>query len=81
MLLEKRGARVTYSDPFIPSIRLDQSTMESRDLLESATVADCVVIITDHSGFDYTALLQVSKLIVDTRNAMKHLKSDKIVRL
>src|SRR3974377_2165673 len=35
MLLEKRGARVTYSDPFIPSIRLDHRTVESRDLLES----------------------------------------------
>jgi UDP-N-acetyl-D-glucosamine dehydrogenase len=81
MLLEKRGARVTYSDPFIPSIRLDQRTMESRDLLESAAAADCVVIITDHSKFDYPALLQASKLIVDTRNAMKSLKSEKIVRL
>jgi UDP-N-acetyl-D-glucosamine dehydrogenase len=81
MLLEKRGARVTYSDPFIPSIRLDQSTIESRDLLESAAAADCVVIITDHSKFDYPALLQASKLIVDTRNAMKNLKSEKIVRL
>jgi len=81
MLLEKRGARVTYSDPFIPSIRLDQSSMESRDLLESAAAADCVVIITDHTKFDYPALLQASKLIVDTRNAMKNLKSEKIVRL
>jgi UDP-N-acetyl-D-glucosamine dehydrogenase len=81
MLLEKRGARVTYSDPFIPTIRLDHSTMESRDLLESAAAADCVVIITDHSGFDYPALLHSSKLIVDTRNAMKNLKSEKIVRL
>jgi UDP-N-acetyl-D-glucosamine dehydrogenase len=81
MLLEKRGARVTYSDPFIPSIRLDQRTMRSQDLLESAAAADCVVIVTDHSMFDYRELLETSTLIVDTRNALKNLKSDKIVRL
>jgi UDP-N-acetyl-D-glucosamine dehydrogenase len=81
MLLEKRGARVTYSDPFIPSIRLDHRTMESQDLLGSAAAADCVVIITDHSRVDYPALLQASKLIVDTRNTMKNVRSEKIVRL
>lgn len=81
MLLEKRGATVTYSDPFIPSIRLDGRVMSGVDLLEGAAKADCVVIVTDHAAFDYPALLEKSKLVVDTRNAMKGLKSDKIVRL
>jgi UDP-N-acetyl-D-mannosaminuronate dehydrogenase len=40
-----------------------------------------VVIVTDHNGFDYKALLDSAKLIVDTRNAMKEFKSEKIVRL
>jgi UDP-N-acetyl-D-glucosamine dehydrogenase len=43
--------------------------------------ADCVVIVTDHSGFDYNALLEKARLIVDTRNALKGKVSDKIVRL
>ena len=43
--------------------------------------ADCVVIITDHSDFDYKALVEQASLIVDTRNALKGFKSDKIVRL
>ena len=43
--------------------------------------ADCAVIITDHSGFDYRALVERAKLIVDTRNALKGFKSSKIVRL
>ncbi len=81
MLLEKRGAKVTYSDPFIPSVRLDHRTAQSQDLLETAAEADCVVIITDHSDFDYQALLDASSLIVDTRNAMKKFQSKKIVRL
>ena len=43
--------------------------------------ADCVVIVTDHSGFDYKDLLDKAPLIVDTRNALKGLVSNKIVRL
>jgi UDP-N-acetyl-D-glucosamine dehydrogenase len=43
--------------------------------------ADCVVIVTDHSAFDYPGLLERSCLIVDTRNALKGFSSPKIVRL
>ena len=46
-----------------------------------AKVADCVVITTDHTGFDYAEVLANAKLIVDTRNALKGVVSDKIVRL
>jgi UDP-N-acetyl-D-glucosamine dehydrogenase len=81
LLLERRGAKVTYSDPFIPSLKLDGHELQSIDLQTAAAAADCVVIITDHTGFDYAALLDASKLVVDTRNAMKGLKSEKIVRL
>jgi UDP-N-acetyl-D-glucosamine dehydrogenase len=49
--------------------------------VEAAAQADCVVIITDHAAFDYAALVERSKLIVDTRNALKNVKSSKIVRL
>jgi len=81
LVLEKRGARVTYSDPFVPSIQLDGGKMESADLYGTAREADCVVIVTDHTTFDYRALLESAHLIVDTRNAMKGIDSPKIVRL
>jgi UDP-N-acetyl-D-glucosamine dehydrogenase len=81
LLLEKRGARVSYSDPFVSELRMDGYSMQSKDLLTEAAAADCVVIITDHSGFDYKALLEKAPLIVDTRNAMKGFQSGKIVRL
>jgi UDP-N-acetyl-D-glucosamine dehydrogenase len=81
MLLEKRGARVTYSDPFVPVLKLDDHQLAAEDLMSAAAKADCVVIITDHAAFDYRALLDAADLIVDTRNAMKGLKSAKIVRL
>ncbi len=81
LLLKKLGASITYSDPYVPKLRLDGLTLESTPLPESAAQADCVVIVTDHKGFDYKGLLDSAKLIVDTRNAMKQFKSDKIVRL
>jgi UDP-N-acetyl-D-glucosamine dehydrogenase len=81
LLLEKRGAKVTYSDPYVPELKLDGKTMKSESLATSAAKADCVVIITDHKDFDYAGLLDKAKLIVDTRNAMKKYESEKIVRL
>jgi UDP-N-acetyl-D-glucosamine dehydrogenase len=80
MLLMKRGAEVTYSDPHVPHLRLD--AVELTALPEdTAAVADCTVIITDHSAFDYRGLLERAQLIVDTRNALKGYSSPKIVRL
>jgi UDP-N-acetyl-D-glucosamine dehydrogenase len=80
-LLSKKGAEVTYSDPYVPRIHVEGHELASRDVYHCAEAADCVVIVTDHSGFDYAQLLEKSKLIVDSRNAMKNFKSDKIVRL
>jgi UDP-N-acetyl-D-glucosamine dehydrogenase len=77
-LLQRRGANVTYSDPYVASIRLDGEEMKSTDV---AKEADCVVIVTDHKVFDYAALVKDAKLIVDTRNALKTFQSPNIVRL
>ena len=81
LLLKKLGADVSYSDPFVPVLKLDATQLKSQDALPSAREADCVVIITDHSDFDYKALLDSANLIVDTRNAMRGIESRKIVRL
>ena len=78
-LLTQRGANVTYSDPFVPSLSIDGLQLESQDGVAGS--ADCVVIITDHAAFDYKALVRDAALIVDTRNALKNIQSDKIVRL
>jgi UDP-N-acetyl-D-glucosamine dehydrogenase len=79
-LLGKRGAEVGYSDPFVPTINTDGIEMKAIPV-SAAKDADCVVIVTDHKSFDYPALVQSAKLIVDTRNALKGIASDKIVRL
>jgi UDP-N-acetyl-D-glucosamine dehydrogenase len=81
LLLRKRGAKVTFTDPYVPQLKFDSLVLKSEDLTASASAADCVVIITDHSNFDYRQLLASSKLVVDTRNALKGIESPKIVRL
>ena len=80
-LLMQRGAIVSYSDPFIPSLRIEDHRLENQDMLSSCAAADCVVVVTDHTDVDYAKAIEVSKLIVDTRNALKKFKSEKIVTL
>jgi len=81
MLLERLGAKVTYSDPFVRSVKLNDAVLQTQEMLPSVTAADCVVIVTDHTGLDYAKVIEQSKVIVDTRNALKGFKSAKIVRL
>jgi UDP-N-acetyl-D-glucosamine dehydrogenase len=81
LLLRKLGARVTYSDPYVPVVRLDHGDLRSEDLLPAVRGADCVVIVTDHGNVDYTAVVAEAKLIVDTRNVLKGRSGDQIVRL
>jgi UDP-N-acetyl-D-glucosamine dehydrogenase len=78
-LLERRGGKMSYSDPHVPYIRFDGLELCSDEA--AIGKADCVVIVTDHSGFDYKGLVDKAPLIVDTRNALKGMVSDKIVRL
>lgn len=81
LLLENKGARVTYSDPHVPTFRLNGHSLTSIPLDEAAGIADCVAIITDHSAFDYGSLVRKADLIVDTRNALKGYQMPKIIRL
>jgi len=80
LLLQRRGGIVSYSDPHVPALRV-----EGLDLTacpeESAATADCTVIVTDHTAFDYAGLVARAPLIVDTRNALKGVNSANIVRL
>jgi UDP-N-acetyl-D-glucosamine dehydrogenase len=75
-LLHARGATVSYTDPHVAEIPARE--WSGRFDLEASTVTrgsfggyDCIVIVTDHSAFDYTAMVAEADLIVDTRNAIK----------
>jgi len=83
-LLQNKGARVSYHDPFIPHIQHDGWSMQSEtDLAAAVHSADCVVIVTNHSSYDYPAILAGAQLIVDTRNALGALSrgNSKVVKL
>jgi len=69
-LLALRGAEVTYHDPFVASLRVAGRTMESAPLRDLGR-QDCVVVVTDHTVFDYEAICAEARLVVDTRNATK----------
>jgi UDP-N-acetyl-D-glucosamine dehydrogenase len=69
-LLEERGAVVEYHDPFVASFREDGHERRSVELTaERLAAADAVVIVTDHDGVDYQAVMDAASLVVDTRNA------------
>jgi UDP-N-acetyl-D-glucosamine dehydrogenase len=80
-ILESRGARVSYNDPYVPELRLNELTLVSQDLLPAVAAADLVVIVTDHSCYPYPEIVGAARQIVDTRNATKGIASEKIVKI
>jgi UDP-N-acetyl-D-glucosamine dehydrogenase len=80
-LLMQRGAKVSYTDPFIASLKIDGMELHSEEMLPACQGADCVVVVTDHTAVDYAQVVESARLIVDTRNALKKFHSEKIVVL
>ncbi|MCC6850540.1 MAG: nucleotide sugar dehydrogenase [Deltaproteobacteria bacterium] len=81
MLVDK-GAKVTYSDPYAPTIReegMEMSHLPVREALEAGT--DCVVLLTDHGCFNYPEIVHLAPMIVDTRNALRDFIGGNIIRL
>jgi len=81
-LLQKRGAHVEYNDPFFPSVgrgRKYALNMTSTPL-DKIPEFDCIVIVTDHSQYDYAGIVSNAKLVVDTRNATQGIEAANIVR-
>jgi UDP-N-acetyl-D-glucosamine dehydrogenase len=74
-LLEDRGGRVSYHDPYVPEMVLENGSMASVPLTDDALrLADCVVVLTDHSSFDIPHIVANSRLVVDTRNVTRGLE-------
>jgi UDP-N-acetyl-D-glucosamine dehydrogenase len=72
-LLLQKGSIVQYHDPYIASLNheeLDLDSIQDKDLITEVSHADCVIIITNHSNYDYIAILENARLVVDTRNAL-----------
>lgn len=81
-LLKQQGAIVRYNDPYFPVLLKGRhyDLQMQRAPLDNVGEYDCVAIITDHSDYDYPAIVREAQLVVDTRNATRGLDSPKIVR-
>jgi len=81
-LLRAKGAVVAYNDPFFPTVGQGRHYALNMTCtpLDNLGQYDAVVIVTDHSSYDYPAIVEQSRLVVDTRNATKGILSPKIVR-
>ncbi len=80
-LLQKEGVEVSYNDPYFPEVgrgRKYDLQMKCAPL-DNLAQYDCVLIVTDHSDYDYEQIVQDSKLVVDTRKATRGIQSSKIV--
>jgi UDP-N-acetyl-D-glucosamine dehydrogenase len=81
-LLREKGATVAYNDPYFPTVGrgrhydLNMTNTSLDDLHEY----DAALIVTDHSTYDYRAIVEQSQLVIDTRNATKGINSTKIIR-
>ena len=81
-LLQKKGAILSYCDPFVPTVRDGVIDLKASPF-SAATLrkADCVLVVTDHTAFDYKMVARESKVVVDTRNALKGCNGKKVVKL
>jgi UDP-N-acetyl-D-glucosamine dehydrogenase len=81
-LLKSRGASVDYNDPYFPTVGKGRKyDLNMRSVgLEHLQEYDCVLIVTDHSDYDYARIVKEAQLVVDTRNATKGMQSRNLVR-
>lgn len=72
LLLQEKGALVSYHDPFVPSLRHEEVEIVSiTDLGAALHSADCTIIVTDHSSYDWGDIREHARLVVDTRRAIR----------
>jgi hypothetical protein len=80
-LLESRGARVSYNDPYVSELKAEGSSLRSEDLLPAVRRADLVVIVTDHGSYPYREIVEAAQVVLDTRNATRGIVSRKILKI
>src|SRR5271163_2500715 len=81
-LLQHEGSKVSYHDPYFPMIGKGRKydLQMKRTELDRLGQYDCIVIVTDHSDYDYKKIVGEAQLVVDTRNATRGIDSPKVVR-
>ncbi len=80
-LLHRLGAILSYTDPYVPTLKHGDLDLTSVPETDAADDVDCAVICTNHGVFDYKAIVKRYSLIVDSRNALKGIKADHVFLL
>jgi UDP-N-acetyl-D-glucosamine dehydrogenase len=83
-LLKDKGALLSYNDPLVPTLRLGSAVLKSVEATPAEIARhDCVIILTDHSVYDFRKLVGAAKLVIDTRNSTKDLQEfkDRVIKL
>ena len=71
-MLERKGAQVSYADPYAPQLLIEGTKLTAVEAsAANVGAADCVLILTNHTSFDYSMIASRAKLVVDTRNALR----------
>ncbi|MCL4477996.1 MAG: nucleotide sugar dehydrogenase [Deltaproteobacteria bacterium] len=80
--IRHRYGKIMYCDPYVDRIEENGLSMKSTKLNKKIlSDADCVIILTDHSVYNYDWIVKYAKLVFDTKNATKSIKSDKVIKL
>jgi len=83
-LLIKKGAETYFSDPYVSQLEVEEKILQSYPIKEGLSLFDLVVIITDHSVYDYEEIVKQSQFVLDTRNATKNITptlKEKVIKL
>ena len=81
-LLREKKAKVSYNDPYMARVQVSGKGLDSVKLTDRAlSAADCVVIATDHTSYDYRRIVEKAALVFDARGATRKLQGDNVVRL
>jgi UDP-N-acetyl-D-glucosamine dehydrogenase len=80
-LLSRRGAALSYTDPFVPTLKHGFIDLRSVPEDQAGIGMDCAVVCTDHTVFDYDGIVKHFPIVVDTRNALKGIEATHVFRL
>jgi UDP-N-acetyl-D-glucosamine dehydrogenase len=80
-LLEARGARISYNDPYVPELQWKDTILRSEELMPAVRAADMVVIVTDHTAYRYAEIVASAAFVLDTRNATRGIRAGNVVKI
>ena len=80
-ILESRGAKIAYNDPFVPELQWNGTVLRSEELMPAVRAADMVVIVTDHTAYPYREIVEGAAMVLDTRNGTRGIRAGNVIKI